>query len=100
MEAADKRPVKVTLFGQSYTLLAPGDTKEVERIAKQVDELLHDISRKAPNADSSRVAVLACMHLADKLDQLEKSVDAIKARINRRSEELSEILDRAFESEG
>ena len=99
MEAAGTNTVKVTILGQSYTLRAQGDRREVELLAQNVDELMHNIARKSPNADSSRVAVLACLHLADKLNTLERDLGALKARVDSKSEEFAGLLDRALEGE-
>ena len=99
MEPAGKNSVRVTILGQSYTLRAQGDTREVERLAQSVDELMHNIAAKSPNADSSRVAVLACLHLADRLSSLERDLGALKQRVNRKSVEFAGLLDQALEGE-
>ena len=43
------------------------------------------IAAKAPNADSTRIAVLACLHLADKLRTLERDLSQLKERVDRKS---------------
>ena len=73
---ASKKPVRVTILSQSYTLLAKGDPREVEELAQSVDELMLSIAAKAPNADTTRVAVLACLHLADRLRSLEQDLSS------------------------
>jgi hypothetical protein len=45
------------------------------------------------------VAVLACLHLADKLNGLERDLGALKQRIERKSEEFAVLLDQALERE-
>ena len=99
MEPAEKNSVRVTILGQSYTLRAQGDTKEVELLAQNVDELMHNIAAKSPNADSGRVAVLACLHLADRLSSLERDLGALKQRVDSKSEEFAGLLDQALEGE-
>jgi cell division protein ZapA len=94
-----KNTVRVTILGQSYTLRAQGETREVELLAQSVDELMHNIALKSPNADSSRVAVLACLHLADRLRSLESDLGALKQRVERKSEEFTVLLDQALERE-
>jgi cell division protein ZapA len=42
----------------------------VEDLAHRVDELMSNIAR-GTNTDASRIAVLACMHLADELRSAE-----------------------------
>src|SRR6478609_1851681 len=99
MLPSGKNAVRVTILGQSYTLRAKGDPLEVERLAQNVDELMHSIASKAPNADSSHVAVLACLHLADKLNSLEQDLGALKQRIERKSEEFAGLLEEALGSD-
>jgi cell division protein ZapA len=99
MVPSDKNTVRVTILGQPYTLRAQGDPKEVELLAQSVDVLMHSIAEKSPNADSGRVAVLACLHLADKLNGLERDLGALKQRIERKSEEFAVLLDQALEHE-
>ncbi len=72
MEPAAKKPVRVTIFHQQYALLTQGDPREVEAVAQTVDDLMVSIASKAPTADSTRIAVLACLELADKLRSLEQ----------------------------
>ena len=62
----EKKTVKVTIFNHSYSLVTTGKEADVEDLAHRVDELMNNIARGS-NADSSRIAVLACMHLADEL---------------------------------
>jgi cell division protein ZapA len=96
-EKSAKQPVRVTILSQSFTLLAKGDPREVEQLARSVDELMSSIANKAPNADSTRVAVLACLHLADRLNDLEKDLTTLRERVGRKSEEFAALLEQAFE---
>ncbi len=99
MVPSGKNTVRVTILGQSYTLRAKGDPVEVERLAQSVDELMHSIASKSLNADSSRVAVLACLHLADRLRSLERDLGSLKQRVDRKSEEFALLLTQALEGE-
>lgn len=93
----EKRPVRVTILNQQYTLVADEDPREVEELARRVDELLHSIASKAPAADSTRVAVLACLHMADQLHALEQDLTSLKERVGRKSKEFAGLLGRALE---
>lgn len=89
----DKQPVRVTILSRTYTLLATGDPHETEEVAASVNELMLSIAAKAPNADSTRIAVLACMHLADRLRAAERDLGQVKARVTSKSEELAGVLE-------
>ena len=94
-----KQPVRVTILGQTYTVMAPGDPREVQQLAREVDELMASIAARSPSADPARVAVLASLHLADKLQAIERELVSLKARIDSKSEQFSLLLDRAIEPE-
>jgi cell division protein ZapA len=96
----DKQPVRVTILSRPYTLLATGDPREVEEVAASVDELMLSIAAKAPNADSTRIAVLACLHLADRLRMLERDLTDLKARVDRKSGEFAGMLEQLLDSVG
>jgi len=93
----EKHPVRVTILNQPYTMVAGEDAREVEELAHSVDELLHSIAAKASTADSTRVAVLACLHLADRLHTLEQDLTNLRERVGRKTEEFAGLLERALE---
>jgi cell division protein ZapA len=96
----EKQSVRVTILSRPYTLLASGDPREVEEVASSVNDLMLSIAAKAPNADSTRIAVLACLHLADQLRLLERDLNRLKARVDRKSEEFAGMLERLIETAG
>lgn len=93
----EKHPVRVTILSQQYTLLTAGDPREVEELAHSLDELMLSIAAKSPNADSTRIAVLACLHLADRLHSLEQDLNHLKERVDRKTEEFAWLLEQALE---
>jgi cell division protein ZapA (FtsZ GTPase activity inhibitor) len=95
---AERQSVRVSILGKPYTLLATGDPREVEEVASAVDELMHSIREKAPTADPTRIAVLACMHFADQLRIARKEVEELRLRKDSHSEEYAAMLDRLIAS--
>ena len=87
-----KQPVRVQIFNQSYSLLVDGDPREVEEVAQQVDDLVSSIASRTASTDSTRVAVLACLHLADKLRAAEKQLRQVEDRSGRIATLLEEAL--------
>jgi cell division protein ZapA len=90
-----RRTVRVTIYNQPYTLAATEDAGEVEALATSVDELMTSIAQRAGNVDSQRVAVLACLHLADRLRTIERELTGLKERVESKTREFSLMLDRA-----
>lgn len=96
----DKKSVRVTILSRPYTLVASGDPHDIEQVAANVDALMLSIAAKAPNADSTRIAVLACLHLADRLRDLERDLAALKDRVDRKSVEFAGMLEQLIASAG
>lgn len=91
----DKKPVKVSIFNQTYTLLASGDAGETEELARHVDELMTRIAAHGGNIDSTRVAVLTSLHLADQLRGMERELARLKKQVGEKSKKFSLLLDEA-----
>jgi cell division protein ZapA len=90
---ADKQPVRVTILSRAYVLRTADDPREVEALASSVNELMLSIASRAPTADSTHIAVLACLHLADRLRTLEQDLSGLKERVSRKSGEFAALLD-------
>ena len=100
MDGAEKQPVRVTILSRPYTLRTTSDPREVEALAASVDDLMLAIAAKAPNADTTHIAVLACLHLADNLRQLERELTELKDRVGRKSEHFAGMLEQLIASAG
>jgi cell division protein ZapA len=94
---AERKTVRVTIFNQTYTLAATGEDGEVEMLGHTVDELMTSIAQRAGNMDSQRIAVLACLHLADRLRTIESELSSLKERVDVKTRHLSLMLDQAID---
>ena len=88
----DKQTVRVTILSRPYTLRVSGDPSEVEAVASSVNDLMLSIAGRAPDSDSTRIAVLACLHLADKLRALERENQQLKQQGSSRSEAFEGLV--------
>jgi cell division protein ZapA (FtsZ GTPase activity inhibitor) len=96
---SEKRPVRVTIFNQTYTLLASGNAGDTEELARQVDDLMTKVAAHGGNIDSTRVAVLTSLHLADQLRGIERELAELKQRVEEKSKHFSLLLDKAVSAE-
>jgi cell division protein ZapA len=96
----ERQTVKVTILSRPYTLMVAGDPHETEEVAASVNELMLSIAGKAPNADSTRIAVLACLHLADRLRIRERELSHLQERVDRKSEEFAGMLEQLIAAGG
>jgi cell division protein ZapA len=99
----EKQTVRVTILSRPYSLRTTGDPREVERVAANVNELMLSIAGKSPDADSTRIAVLACLHLADRVRDLElelASVQEMRQSLDEKTARVSGMLDQLIASAG
>ena len=89
-------PVRVTIFNQTYSLVATEDAAQVQELAHRVDELMSTIAARAGNIDSTRTAVLACLHLADQLRTLERELESLRSRVETTAQQFTLLLDEAI----
>ncbi len=89
-------PVRVTIFNQTYSLVASEEPGRIEELAHRIDELMSSIAARAGNVDSNRIAVLACLHLADQLESLERELAQLKNKVEDKAREFSVLLDGAI----
>lgn len=94
----DKQAVQVNIFHQTYTLRTAGDEQEVQELADSVDQLMNAIAARSASSDSLRIAVLACLHLADRLHGLETELNDLKQRIDQKSRQFRLLLDQAIQN--
>ena len=66
---------------------------ESQDVAQEIDELMASIASRAGTGDTTRVAVLACLHLADKLRSTEAQLRSIETKSSR----IAQLLERALD---
>jgi cell division protein ZapA len=89
-------PVRVTIFNQTYSLVASEEPGRIEHLAQKVDDLMTSIAVRAGNIDSTRTAVLACLHLADELESTERRLALLKDDIDHKAQKFTILLDEAM----
>ena len=92
-ETADKKLVRVTILQQAYTLRSSGAPGETEALAQYVDDLMNQIAARGAGSDTGRIAVLAALHLADRVRNLEKELASRDGVLSRIEGRIAELLD-------
>lgn len=95
--SGDTKTVRVTIFNQTLTLGTTGDPAELEAAALAVEDRMRAIASRVGNMDTSRVALLACLHFADEVRALERELTTLRTRIDTKSREFSSMLDKLIE---
>src|SRR5580704_15484184 len=89
-------PVRVTIFNQTYSLVASEEPGRIEHLAQRVDDLMSSIAVRAGNIDATRAAVLACLHLADELESLERRLTSLRDNVDYKARQFTVLLDEAM----
>jgi cell division protein ZapA len=76
-------PVKVQIFGQTYSIHGELDAAYVQKLATYVDEKMQAIASATATIDTHKVAVLAALAIADELNAVQ---DELRTAQNARGE--------------
>jgi cell division protein ZapA (FtsZ GTPase activity inhibitor) len=89
----EKTLVRVTIFQQPYTLRSSGEPGETEALAQAVDSLMNQIAARTSGTDPTRVAVLAALHLADRVRHLEKRLERVRSAVSEAAARIGGLTD-------
>jgi cell division protein ZapA (FtsZ GTPase activity inhibitor) len=79
-DPSQKQVYRVNIFHQTLGISSSTSAEDFYRIADKVDNLMTTIASRSGSADGVKVGVLAAMHLADRLYQLEQELVVAKAQ--------------------
>jgi cell division protein ZapA len=77
------KSIQVQIFDKSYTVQGDLDEAYVQGLARLVDEKMRTIADASGSVDSSRIAVLAALNLADELETYRKERGELRRRVER-----------------
>jgi cell division protein ZapA len=89
--------VKVSIFGQEYTVKAPADPQYIQSIAEYVNSKMKEVQDELPTAQSStRIAILASMNITDELFNIRKTKENEKSEVDAKISSLVELIDESI----
>ncbi|GIR96688.1 hypothetical protein CM15mP99_3230 [bacterium] len=91
--------VKVTIYGQEYTIKAPADASYIKNIAEFVDERMRSSRRIINSSSSSKNCYLAAMNIADELFTRNKDYDNMQHEVEGKVSNLLEIVEEAIHNQ-
>lgn len=89
-------PVKVQIFGQSYTLQGDLDEAYLKKIADFVDEKMTTIADATGTVDTQRLAVLAALAIADELHGARQERGEREGLLREQAERCLNLVERAL----
>jgi cell division protein ZapA len=89
-------PVKVQIFGQTYSIQGELDGKYVQKLVKYVDEKMHEIADVTKTVDTQKVAVLAALAIADELHSMQRDLGDHDELLREQAERCLTLVERAL----
>lgn len=89
-------PVKVQIFGQWYAIQGELDGKYVQKLAKYVDDKMHEIADVTKTVDTQKVAVLAALAIADELHNMQRDRGDHEELLREQAERCLTLVERAL----
>lgn len=66
-------PVKVTIFGNDYTIRGEADENYIQQLAAYVNDKMNEIAGGTNLSNSLKISILAAINLADEVFRLRKT---------------------------
>ena len=89
-------PVKVQIFGQTYSIRGELDERYVQRLAAYVDEKMRAIAEATSTVDTQKAAVLAALAIADELHSLRREKNDQEELLREQAERCLTLVERAL----
>ena len=88
----------VEIFGRRFELRASEGSERVEELARFVDRRMRELAEVSPHVDTSKLAVLTALNIADELFKEQETEPGTRAdKVRQRVEGLIKRLDDVLE---
>lgn len=99
MSNSQENLVRVSIFGQEYTVKAHADSNYIADVAQYVDKKMRELEETLPSTQSStRIAILAAMSITDDLFSSNRDNKNVIDQVEDKAAALIEILDESLVS--
>jgi cell division protein ZapA len=89
-------PVKVQIFGQTYSIRGELEEAYVQELAKYVDEKMQAIADATSTVDTQKAAVLAALAIADELHSMQRERSDREELLREQTERCLTLVERAL----
>jgi cell division protein ZapA len=90
--------MKVEIFDQTYNVHAEGDEAYLRNVAAFVDEKMRAVAESTRQADSTRIAVLAALNMADELFSLRKRQEELEGPLRQSVQRCVRLTEKVLEA--
>ncbi len=84
--------VDVEIFGKVYTVRGDKDPDYVRRVAEFVDRKMREISEVTDTVSTARIAILACLNIADEFLTLSEESEELKGLMKDLTRRVEEAM--------
>tara|TARA_A100001015_G_C15035382_1_gene735899 strand:- start:2185 stop:2475 length:291 start_codon:yes stop_codon:yes gene_type:complete len=90
----DNNQVKISIFGQEYSVKAPADPEYIKKIAKFLDGKMREVqSGFSTTQSSTRISILAGMNITDELFNARQSGESTDNDTEQKISSLIDLID-------
>jgi cell division protein ZapA len=94
MVEKEDNQIKITIFGQEYSVKAPADPTYIKNIAEYVDTKMREVQSGFSSTQSSnRIAILSAMNITDELFNAKKKGDSDNNEVEEKITSLIDLID-------
>jgi cell division protein ZapA len=85
--------IDIEIYGQKYRIRVKGDEDEkyIGHLTSYVDQKMHEVAVKSKSADTTKIAVLAALNIADELFLSQKRLDQLNEAIGHMETEINSL---------
>jgi len=93
--------IDIEIYGQKYRIRVKGDEDEkyIGHLTSYVDQKMHEVAVKSKSADTTKIAVLAALNIADELFLSQKRLDQLNEAIGHMETEINSLEVHLIEDE-
>ena len=93
----ESNQVKISIFGQEYSVKAPADETYIIKIAEYLDGKMREVqSGFSTTQSSTRIAILAGMNITDELFTAKQSGEVDSSEAEEKISSLIELIDESL----
>lgn len=90
--------LEVEIFGATYNVRGDNDPDHLQELADHVDRKMREIAQHLSQADTTKIAILAALNIADELFEVRKGLRGERNEITEKVAGLAGELEQALKS--
>lgn len=88
--------VELDILGQTYQVKVHGSYEWAQKVGNLVDETMRHIAKETRLNETTKIAILAALNLADRLVTLQEQQSALAEEVNDASRQIEKVLEEAL----